>query len=189
MVPLKRVCRYSQVGWTPELTRLRSKVTYTRRRWIRTRRVSAREEFLMTRRLFWTTLSRARAAAWRRLCEETSAPHFWSLYRRVRRGRGDQGVETLKQGEQTITTDSGKAEILAGVFFLEMPTQRSVEQQEIDDMWSTSRPPGSSCKEGFSASEVITAVRRQRPGAAPGRNGIPPRMFRKCLLTLLPCLV
>ena len=70
-----------------------------------------------------------------------------------------------------------------------MPPQRTVEQQEIDDTWSTSRPPGFSCGQGFLASEVITVVRRQRPGAAPGRDGIPPRMFRKCLFTLLPWLV
>ena len=127
LVPLKRVCQYSRAGWTPELTRLRRRVTYTRRRWVRTGRVSAREEFLMTRRLFRTTLSRARAAAWRRLCEETSAPNFWSLYRRVRRGRGDQGVEPLQHGDQTITTDSRKVEIFAGVFFPKMPPQRTVE--------------------------------------------------------------
>ena len=117
LVLLKRVCYYSRAGWTPELTRLQHRVASTCRRWIRTGRVSAREDFLQSRRLFWTTLHQARTAAWRRLCEKTCAPNFWSLYCRVRRGRESQGVETLHQGEQTIATDVGKAEALAGVFF------------------------------------------------------------------------
>ena len=115
--------------------------------------------------------------------------NFWSLYHRVRRGWEPQGVETLHQGEQTIVTDDGKAEALVGVFFPQLPPQRIVEQQEIDDSWNTSKPPSFSEKIGFSSSEVITAVRRQRPGAAPGRNKISPRLVRKCLFMLLPWLV
>ena len=107
----------------------------------------------------------------------------------MRWGRESQGVDTLHQGEQTIATDVGKAEALAGVFFPQLPPQRTVEQQGIDDSWSTSKPPGFSERIGFSPSEVITAVRRQRSDAALGRNEISPRLFRKCLFTLLPCLV
>ena len=86
-------------------------------------------------------------------------------------------------------TDVGKAEALAGVFFPQLPTQRTAEKQEIDDSWSTYRPPGFSERIGFSSSEVIRAIRRQRPGAAPGRDGISLMLFRKCLFMLLPWLV
>ena len=143
----------------------------------------------MSRKLFRTTLHQARAAARRRLCEETSAPNFWSLYRRVRRGRESWGWETLQMGEQIIETDSRKAEALAGVFFPQLPTQRTAEQQEIDDSWSISRPPGFREGIGFSPSKVIKAIRRQRPSAAPGHDRISCRLFRKCLFTLLPWLV
>ena len=81
LVPLKRVCCYSRAGWTPELMRLQRQVASKCRRWIRTGQVTEREDFLQSCRLFWTTLHQARAATWRRLCEETSAPNFWSLYR------------------------------------------------------------------------------------------------------------
>ena len=37
--------------------------------------------------------------------------------------------------------------------------------------------------------EVISEICRQRVGAAPGRDGIPPRMFRTCMMTLLPWLI
>ena len=76
----------------------------------------------------------------------------------MRRGQETQGVETLQQVEWTIVTDSRKAEVSAGVFFLDLHTQRIVEQQEIDDVWCTSRPPGFSEGIGFSSLEVITAV-------------------------------
>ena len=57
LVLLKRVCRYSRVGWTPESTILRRRVASARRRWLRTGRMGAKEDFLQSRRLFCMTLS------------------------------------------------------------------------------------------------------------------------------------
>ena len=88
------------------------------------------------------TLSQARAAAWRRLCEETSTPEFWSLYRRIRRGGGAQGVEDLRQGDRVMTTDTEKAEALSLVFFPDMPAMETDDQRAIDVAWRTHRPPG-----------------------------------------------
>ena len=42
---------------------------------------------------------------------------------------------------------------------------------------------------GVSPSKVIFAVHGQRVGATSGRDGIPPRVFKKCMMTLLPWLV
>ena len=46
LVLLKRVCRYSRAEWTPELTILRRRVASPHRRWLRTGRIGAREDFL-----------------------------------------------------------------------------------------------------------------------------------------------
>ena len=56
-------------------------------------------------------------------------------------------------------------------------------------MWSTSRPHGFRKGIGFSSSEVIIAIQRQRLGAALSQDRISSRLFKKCLFTLLPWLV
>ena len=49
-------------------------------------------------------------------------------------------------------------------------------------------PLGAMDEFGFSPLEVISAIRIQRVGVAPDRDGIHPMMFRKCMMTLLPWL-
>ena len=63
VVPTKRLCRFSRRWWTPELTQLRHQVATARRRWMRTGRIRAREEFLVIRRRFRNALSVAKTAA------------------------------------------------------------------------------------------------------------------------------
>lgn len=55
------------MGWTLELTILRRKVASGHCRWIRTGRIGASEEFLMSHRLFRTIFSHDRAVPWRHL--------------------------------------------------------------------------------------------------------------------------
>ena len=92
------------------------------------------------------------------MCEETSTPSFWSLYHWIHQGGGAHGVEVLQHDDATITSNVGKALALADVFLSMMPTQRTMEQQEIDIMWSMSRPLGISEVVGFSLSEEISAI-------------------------------
>ena len=52
-------------------------------------------------------------------------------------------------------------------------------------MWRTFCQPGTIEGAGFLPSEVISAVPRQTTRATLGCDGIPSRVFRKCMLTLL----
>ena len=94
-------------------------------------------------------------------------------------------MKDLSQGDIVVTTDMEKARALSSVFFPDMPTLETEDQRAIDVSWRMHRPPGATVAFGVSPLEVISTIRRQRVGAAPGRDGIPPRVFRKCMMTLL----
>ena len=85
-----------------------------------------------------------------------------------------------------LTSDAEKADALSAVFFPEPPPSRFASQHSIDFTWSTHHPPGAPAEVGVSPHEVISAVRRMRVGAAPSIDGIPHRVFKKYLFTLLP---
>ena len=191
-VPKRRVCAYSRPWWTPALTDLRRKMAATRRRWIGTGRVVDREEFLVTRKLFRRTLEQAKLTSWRRLCDGTSTVDFWALYRRLRRKGSAGAVDDLVQEGSILTSDTEKAAALA-VFFpplLESGGARQrTRQRSIEHAWSTHRPPGQGEVPAITRGEVILAVRRTRGDSAPGLDGIPAIVYRRCLLTLLPWLV
>ena len=192
-VPSRRVCAYSRPWWTPALTDLRHRMAATRRRWILTGRVVDREEFLLTRRLFRRTLEQAKLTSWRRLCDGTSTVDFWALYRRIRREGTVGAVEDLVQGDSILTSDAEKAAALAAVFFPPLPASGGVRQRtrqrSIEHAWSTHRPPGQGEAPAVSRAEVILAVRRTRGDSAPGLDGIPAIVYRRCLMTVLPWLV
>ena len=156
---------------------------------MRTGRIRKREEFLVIRRHFRCTLRAAKIAAWRRLCERATSSNFWSLYDRLRRGGGAQGVADLMVGDQVVQTDLGKAEALSSVFFPQLVEVASPHHIAIDHAWSTARPPGVFQEGGVTAREVIRAVRRARAGAAPGIDGIPVRVLQRCIPALLPWLL
>ena len=192
-VPVRRVCAYSRPWWTPELTDLHRRMTATRRRWIGTGRVVDREEFLLARRLFRNTLEQAKVTSWRRLCDGTSTVDFWALYRRLRREGTVGAVEDLVQGDSIATSDAEKAAALAAVFFPSLPesggARQRTRQRSIQHAWSTHRPPGQGEAPVVSRVEVILAIRRTRGDSAPGLDGIPAVVYRRCLLTVLPWLV
>ena len=88
-------------------------------------------------------------------------------------------MEDLRQGDRVMTTDTEKAEALSSVFSPDVPAMATDDQRAVDVAWRTHRPPGATHGIGVSLSEVISAVRGLRVGAAPGRDGIPPRVFKK----------
>ena len=62
-------------------------------------------------------MSSARAVAWRRLCDETTTPKFWSLYCCwIHQDARAKGAATLHQRGQTITLYGEKVEALSFVF-------------------------------------------------------------------------
>ena len=192
-VPRRRICAYSRPWWTADLSDLRHRVAVTRRRWARTGRVVDREDFLFIRRLFRRTLVQAKLTSWRRLCDGTSTVDFWALYRRLRREGTGGAVEALQQGDRVLTSDAEKAAALAAVFFPPLPEsgrgRRRTRQRSIEHAWSTHRPPGREETPVVTRGEVILAVRRTRGDSAPGLDGIPAIVYRRCLYTLLPWLV
>ena len=188
-VPERRVCQFSRPWWTPELTALRRQMAMERRHWVRSGRVVARERFLRSRSAFRRALVQAKLAAWHRLCDGSSTADFWALYRRLRREGSAGGVEDLELGGCVESSDAGKAEALASAFFPSLPSGDRPRQLAIEHAWSTYRPPGLLESERVTRGEVILAIRDTRADAAPGPDGIPARVFKKCMMTLLPWLV
>ena len=99
----------------------------------------------------------------------------------------------LRQGDTVLTSDAEKAAALVAVFFPPLPesggARQRTRQRSIEHSWSTHRPPGRGEVPVVTRGEVIFAIRRTRGDAAPGLDGIPAIVYRRCLMTLLPWLV
>ena len=70
-----------------------------------------------------------------------------------------------------------------------IPEMRNDHQRSIDITWRTHRPPEMPASVGVTPNEVIATIRRMRVGVAPGWDGIPIRVFQKCILIILPWFV
>ena len=188
-VPVKRICSYSRTGWTPELTKLRTEMRTARRCWMHYRASTDRERYLRSRSLFRRQLTEARRAAWRQLCESTSADDYWRLYRKVTRPPGDHGVEDLQLESGIASTDQEKAAALAKAFFPPLPPASSDQQEEeLDTSWATHRPPGFVEHEPMTSEELRRAIRRIRVSAAPGLDRVSVLCLKKCMMILIPWL-
>ena len=189
-VPWKRICPLSQPGWTPEITLLRRGMKRMRRRWMKTRRVTDRERYLMARKKFRHRLAETRQEAWRDLCSRTSTSDYWSLYKKVTRAAGGLVVEDLSLRGKTAATDEEKAAMLAETFFPPLPPAGADSRTEaIEHAWSTHRPPGPNEVEPSSLVEIDSAIRRLRAKAAAGLDGIPAVCIKRTRFILRPWLL
>lgn len=148
-----------------------------------------RLQIVLYNRLFHTTLYQAWSATWRCSCKEISTPKFWSLYHCICQGKRAQGAEDLCQKDRVMTTDIKKTEALSSVFSSDMPTLERDDQRAIDVGRRKHHLPRAIDRLQVFALEVISVVRGQRMEATPSRDGIPLRMIKKCMITLLLLLL
>ena len=60
-VPIRRLCQYSHLWWTPEPSQQRTHITRLRMQWMRRGMVQTREEYLRARSLFLQIIARGDA--------------------------------------------------------------------------------------------------------------------------------
>ena len=65
---------------------------------------------------FAMQIIKGKKKAWQDICSETGRDGHWHLYRQVVRPQGPVQVEDLDNGNDRITSDEGKAEMLAATF-------------------------------------------------------------------------
>ena len=68
---------------------------------------------------------------------EIGRDDYWRLYRRVVRPQGPTQVEDLDNGTDRITSDEGKAAMLADAFFSSLSSSDSAQHLRIMRKWST----------------------------------------------------
>ena len=78
------------------------------------------------------------------------------------------GVDDLKRGGLTATSDHDKAEVVSPVFFPAIREMRNDHQRSIDITWRMLCPPREPASVEVTPREVIAAIRRMRTGAALG---------------------
>ena len=80
--------------------------------------------------------------------------------------------------------------MLSRVFFPPLPPAGPSYHDEVTYFsWSTQRPPGLPESELVSTTELLRVIRRLRVVATPGLDGILVLRLKKCMMTLLPCIL
>ena len=92
------------------------------------------------------------------------------------------------QGDEVISTDEEKDQMLTTTFFSPLPAATSPKQERIEHAWSTHRPPGPEDSELVIPLEVHSAIRAMHMDAALGLDGILVICLKTFCNILLPCL-
>ena len=133
-------------------------------------------------------MATAKRDSWRRLCTESTWANLWSLYRRLSQPRAHGDVDSLSIDGEVVSTDEGKAVVLAPVFFPSLPACRDSHQVAINFAWGTHRPPGDQNFVEVLLVEVRDAMKAMPLAFAPSLDHIPVVMLRKNLFILAPWL-
>ena len=184
-VPVKRLCSFSKSWWSPEIQRLHTTLQSARRRWKRTGDRRDWAALVEARRMFRGRVRGAKQETWQKICTDASTSDYWSLYKRVTSTRGPAAVDDLKVEDHWVRSDAEKASVLAEAFFPKLQPGPAL----------LSSDPSPACTETGDAPRAVTpvevraAIRRIRPGKAPGPDEITGECLKQCVHVLLPFLV
>lgn len=170
--PRAKPSPYVKRWWTDDLTLLRrsyssirNSVTTARRRGLNTSEIIP--QVLTVRRLFFTEVEKQKKAHWKDFLQDPA--NIWKANQYTRNTNASFQIPELNEGDRTVQSDEGKAELLLRTFFPPPPQPTSSEHKKlprrIKDRPPSKLPP-------FTKEEVRLAFHLPNPKKAPGLDGL-----------------
>ena len=94
----------------------------------------------------------------------------------------------LVNGDERITSDKGKAEMLAATFFPSLPPGERAKHNRITRKWRAETGTFPSEVPPIRETKILRTVQRMRRAAAPGLDEISGTLLKICIFILLPFL-
>ena len=169
--------------WNGELSTLKRECRRLCKKWERSQEDTHREEYLITRRRYQSTLRRQKTEAWRKFCESCESQTAISRLHKIMTKTKISCNRTLEQADGTYTeTPEDALDYMLDVHFPD-----SI-REDIDDSGLDFQQQELT-KEIVTSERVYTAIQSFEPLKAGGTDGIRPIHLQKAKDILIPKLV
>lgn len=176
--PLSKPSPYAKRWFTPDLKTQQKEINKVRRQWQEScadqgpqhpESVQLFTEMHTKRRAWTRTIEKAKAAHWKEFLDQASTQTVWKATPYL--GRRDEytNIPPLQVGNQEITDNHDKAEVLMRTFF---PTMERPAPEVVV-------PPAEIPWKPVTAAEVEKVLRRAKKGTAPGEDELPTLVWQQ----------